>query len=111
MQAIPRILVAVILCLVSTGAAQQRNNELGFLLGGQVNSSISLSGSSAGLDRDTGLAYQVTYARRLAGSTTGVWFEAPFVAVPLVKLSSRRAAGAFPTDYAALFMTPGVRIQ
>lgn len=107
----PRILIAAILCLAHTGAAQQRNNELGFLLGGEVNSPVDISGTSASLDRDTGLAYQVTYAHRLAGSTTGVWFEAPFVAVPLVKLSSSRGPGPIPTDYAALFITPGIRIQ
>jgi opacity protein-like surface antigen len=90
--------------------APLHKNEIGLLLGGAKTSEFTVTGQNRKISFGTGLTFQANYARRLAGSSgVGVYLEVPFLAAPLVDISSEVAE--VPANYASLFVTPSLRLQ
>ena len=94
--------------------AQEKDNEVGLLLGGQFTPSQSIEASAPVPDRNidigSGIAFQATYARRLTGTErAALYFEVPFIAAPRQELKS--GTGALPDHYASLYITPGLRVK
>jgi hypothetical protein len=96
-----------------THAARAENgnkNEFGLLLGATFTPTRTLSGQAAAVEFGSGLVFQATYARQLRNfHATALFFELPFVASPLVDLSSSNLS--VPSNYAFLFVTPGLRLK
>jgi hypothetical protein len=93
----------------STAQTEEKDDEVGLLLGGIVTSEPSVA--SGDLQVDTGLSFQATYARRLGGNASAAWYlEFPFVATPSTEINST-TLGQVPTNYASLFITPAIRVK
>ena len=91
-------------------AQDQGSNELGLLMGATVTPSQKIAGQTSNLDFGSGIAFQAAYARRLGKLSVGdVYFEVPFIASPLVSVSS--PVLSVPSNYALLFVTPGLRFK
>lgn len=107
--------VAIIFALLGAAACFAlaeggSKNELGLLLGATVTPRENLTGQSSNIEFGSGMVFQATYARRLTDfRTAALYFEVPFVATPLVDLSSSNVA--VPANYAYLFVTPGLRLK
>ncbi|HZQ92516.1 MAG TPA: hypothetical protein VFA60_12035 [Terriglobales bacterium] len=107
---------AVLLCAsllpVTPALSQERNNEVGLLLGAikTPDTTARLTApATAPVRIGTGLSLQATYARKLTSSPrAAVYLEVPFVATPSTDVSSPFTAA--PRNYASLFITPGVRV-
>lgn len=100
---------AMLAVATSTAQTEEKNNEVGLLLGGIVTSEPSVA--SGDLQVDTGLSFQATYARRLGGNASAAWYlEFPFVATPSTEINST-TLGQVPTNYASLFITPAIRVK
>jgi len=85
-------------------AVAQTRYDLGLLLGATRTSD---EGTVLAFDRAT--TYQVTFAwRAWEGSKTAVSVEVPFLASPAFKVAT--AGGSLPKEYAALYLTPGLRL-
>ncbi len=103
------IVLALIFVSIAT-AAQDRKNEVGFLLGGTIIPSLSIRNQNADVGFGSGLTFQATYARHLAASkSTSLYFEVPFLSSPLVNAAS--SSVLVPKNYAFIFVTPGVRVK
>jgi len=98
------------LTLSAAQAEKGSKNELGLLLGATVTPTRTLSGQAADVEFGSGLVFQATYARQLRNfHATALFFELPFVASPFVDLSSSNLS--VPSNYAFLFVTPGLRLK
>jgi hypothetical protein len=76
-------------------AEEGSKNEVGLLLGATVTPTRTLSGQSATVEFGSGLVFQATYARQLSHFYgAALFFELPFVASPLVGLSSSESVRA-----------------
>jgi opacity protein-like surface antigen len=90
--------------------APSPKNEIGLLLGGAKTSELTVTGQNRKVSFGTGLTFQANYARRLTGTSgVAVYLEVPFLAAPLVDISSEVAE--VPANYASLFVTPSLRLQ
>lgn len=90
--------------LGTKGVAQNKNNEVGLLLGGSI-----VPTATANFNIHSGLAYQATYAHRFTGNRLVGWgFEVPFVALPSQDVQSPTPSA--PRNYASIFVTPGIRV-
>src|SRR5512146_2662075 len=80
--AIQRIGAALLLLLASAHAQDDKNNEIGFLLGRAVTPSHTAVGASPGrVEIGGGTSLQATYARRLhQGGMASLYLERPFAA-------------------------------
>lgn len=104
----PRIIAALLLLSLTSviSAAQEtKKNEVGLLLGGQFAPSQTISAVAPVPDRNidigSDIAFQVTYARHLAGNgAIALYLEVPLVATPRQELQS--GTGALPDHYASL---------
>lgn len=95
---------------VRGATAQDRNNEVGLLLGAAVTPSLTIGPGPAGIEFGKGLTFQATYARHLlsrAGAQLS--FEVPLLAAPSIK--TRSVGISVPSEYASLFITPGLRLK
>jgi hypothetical protein len=102
------ILSALTICVVH--AEEGSKNEVGLLLGATVTPTRTLSGQAAVVEFGSGLVFQATYARQLSDFRgAALFFDLPFVASPLVGLSSSNLS--VPANYAFLFVTPGLRLK
>jgi hypothetical protein len=102
-------LALVALALSTANAETGGKNEIGLLLGVTATPARKLA-DGATVAFGSGAVFQATYARQLTQSHTAALFlELPFVASPLVALSSPNVA--VPANYAYLFVTPGVRVK
>jgi hypothetical protein len=105
----PMRVVLAAMCLVSTlwsspGFAQSRA-DVG-LLGGWTKP----SGEGSVLQFNFGTAYEASFAKRiLASDRIDVAIEIPFLATN--SLSIKTPGAALPREYAALFLTPGIRLM
>ena len=85
--------------MLSSASAQDVKNELGLLLGGTVTPSLGIAGQDANLTLGSALTYQATYARRLlSAKIAAFYFEVPFLAAPLINVSS--SDPSVPANYA-----------
>jgi hypothetical protein len=104
---------AVMLVLIFSSAvtAMAQRQEVGLLLGGVSASDHEISSPPGGsVQISTGLTYYANYAVRLADlKVASVHFEVPFAATPSIDISSRTVT--VPRNYAALFITPGLRVK
>jgi hypothetical protein len=91
-------------------AQETRANEVGLLLGGTVTPQLAISSAGGGsIHFGSGLTFQATYARHLANLPMAqLSLEVPLLAAPSVRASS--AKGRVPSEYASLFITPGLRV-
>ena len=96
---------AIVMALtVGTPALAQTRYDLGLLLG---TTRTSDEGAALAFDRAT--TYQATFAWRVwEGSRTALSVEVPFLASPAFTITS--PGGLLPKEYAALYLTPGVRL-
>jgi hypothetical protein len=95
----------VFAALLATSGLAQGKNEIGLLLGRNI-----VPTSTAGLNINSGLAYQATFAHRFVElGGIGLGLEAPFVAIPSQDVQSGSAFS--PRNYASIFITPGVRVS
>jgi hypothetical protein len=97
---------------VLSGRAQDNHaNELGLLLGAAVTPELALSAPpGARIDFAAGLTFQATYARRLfAVPLAQLSLEFPLLAAPSVDTRSTNVD--VPSEYASLFITPGLRVK
>lgn len=102
-------LAALLLVLLSISAdAQEKRNELGFLLGFETIPDVQ-GETGADLRFSRSIAYSVSYARHLAGENTALLLEAPFAAVPSHKVRSREAAAI--SSLATLYLTPSLKLR
>src|ERR1051325_3784291 len=100
-------LVAMAVC--SANGETGGKNEIGLLLGATATPARRLADGSQ-VAFESGVVFQATYARQLKRSHAAALFvELPFVASPLVDLSSSNVS--VPANYAYLFVTPGVRVK
>ena len=90
---------------VGTGQAiAQTRYDVGLLLG---TTRASDEGAALAFDRAT--TYQATFAWRIwGGSKAAVSIEVPFLASPAFTVTT--PGGLLPKEYAALYLTPGVRL-
>jgi len=101
--------LALLLLFAAVGTAQENEdhqNELAFGLGGIPALSQS---DSPSLAAGSGIAFQVSYGRRLlVSNTVALAGEINFVASPLRDVSS--VVGTSTHDFASLYVTPGIRL-
>src|SRR5258707_7692872 len=99
------LLAGLIAC---SGSAQERKNEVGFLLGSEQ---IPGSTTTAGLPISVGgsVAFSFDYARRLKGERTALFAEIPFAAAPSHRGGSSQPGTA--TSLATLYVVPSLRLQ
>jgi len=92
-------------------AQDDRANEVGLLLGAVVTPDLTLSSPPGGrTEFAAGLTFQATYARRLARFPLAqLSLEIPFLAAPSVDVRSSNVD--VPSEYASLFITPGLRVK
>jgi hypothetical protein len=91
-------------------AQEGGKSEIGLLLGGTVTPALDTAGHSGRLEIGSGITFQATYARKLIdANAVSVFFELPFLATPLQDVTSSN--GLSPSNYASLFITPGVRLK
>ena len=90
---------------VGTGQAiAQTRYDVGLLLG-----TTRTSEEGAALAFDNATTYQATFAWRIWGdSKAAVSIEVPFLASPAFTVAT--PGGSLPKEYAALYLTPGVRL-
>ncbi len=104
---------AIVLALIFVtiaAAAQDRKNEVGFLLGGTIVPSLRIRNQNADAGFGSGLTFQATYARHLTDSkSTTLYFEVPVLSSPLVNATS--SSVSVPKNYAFIFVTPGIRVK
>src|SRR5882672_4396071 len=95
----------VIALTVGVGqAVAQTRYDVGLVLGA---TRTSEEGAALAFDRAT--TYQATFAwRAWEGSKVAVSLEVPFLASPAFTVAT--AGGSLPKEYAALYLTPGVRL-
>lgn len=110
----PLAFVAVLVTLsLSVLAEDVKKNEVALLLGVKITTDQTIaSGPGAGskLDVGTGLTFQATYGRRLAGNDrVALFFEVPFLATPSTDVSSTFTA--VPRNFASIFITPSLRVN
>jgi hypothetical protein len=85
-------------------AVAQTRYDVGLLLG---TTRTSDDGAALAFDRAT--TYQATFAWRIwGGSKAAVSIEVPFLASPAFPVAT--PGGLLPKEYAALYLTPGVRL-
>src|SRR5881396_1231054 len=97
---------AMVIALTVGGgqAVAQTRYDVGLLLGATRTSD---EGAALAFDRAT--TYQATFAwRAWEGSNAAVSLEVPFLASPAFTVAT--AGGSLPKEYAALYLTPGVRL-
>ena len=98
---------ATIIVALTAGTGQafaQTRYEAGLLLG-----TTTTSDEAPVLAFDRGTTYQATFAWRIStGSRTAVSIEIPFIASPAFIVAT--PGGSLPKEYAALYLTPGVRL-
>lgn len=100
-------LLSVVALLPAKPAEAQGRNEIGLLLGARV---ASDPGVSPSLEIGNSLAYQATYAHWFAHAEGAVVaLEIPFVALPSQDVKS--SALAAPRNFAAIYVTPGIRVK
>jgi len=96
--------VAIALTVGMGHAAAQTRYDVGLLLG---STRTSDEGATLAFDRAT--TYQATFAWRVwDGAKAAVSLEVPFLASPAFTVAT--AGGLLPKEYAALYLTPGVRV-
>ena len=101
------VLAAMAVC--SANGETGGKNEIGLLLGATATPARKLV-DGAQVAFGSGVVFRATYARQLKRSHAAALFvELPFVASPLVDLSSSNVS--VPANYAYLFVTPGVRVK
>ena len=101
--------VLVALAASSAHGETGGKNEIGLLLGATATPTRKLADGSK-VAFGAGVVFQATYARQLNQSHgASLFLELPFVAGPLVDLSSSNVS--VPANYAYLFVTPGVRVK
>ena len=90
---------------VGTGQTLAQNRyDVGLLLG-----ATKTSDEASVLEFDKGTTYQATFAWRIStGSRMAVSIEVPFIASPAFTVVT--PGGLLPKEYAALYLTPGVRL-
>ena len=101
------VAAACFVCLVlsSDPVFAQSGADIG-LLGGWMKA----GDEGSALQFNFGTAYEVTFAKRvLASDRVDVAMEVPFFAAN--SLSVKTPGAALPREYAALFLTPGVRLM
>jgi hypothetical protein len=92
------------LALGSEQAVAQPRYDVGLLLG-----ATRTTDEGRVLEFDRGTTYQATFARRIwTGRETAVSVEVPFLASPAFTVAT--PGGSLPKEYAALYLTPGVRL-
>jgi len=85
-------------------AVAQTRYDVGLLLG-----ATRTSDEGAALVFDRATTYQATFAWRIwEGSKAAVSLEVPFLASPAFTVAT--PGGSLPKEYAALYLTPGVRL-
>src|SRR5262249_2553036 len=85
-------------------AVAQTRYDVGLLLG-----ATRTRDEGAALAFDRGTTYQSTFAWRVwQDSKAAVSVEVPFLASPAFTVAT--AGGSLPKEYAALYLTPGVRL-
>jgi opacity protein-like surface antigen len=97
---------AMVIALTVGGgqAVAQTRYDVGLLLGATRTSD---EGTALAFDRAT--TYQATFAwRACEGANAAVSLEVPFLASPAFTVAT--SGGALPKEYAALYLTPGVRL-
>jgi hypothetical protein len=91
-------------------AEEGRKNEIGLLLGAAVTPAIDTGSQNGRVEIGNGVTFQATYARELiAAKAAGLYFEVPLFATPLQDVTASN--GLSPTNYASLFITPGLRFK
>jgi hypothetical protein len=106
------LLLAVSLTVVAPAARAQDDqaNEVGLLLGAVMTPELALSNPPGTADFAAGLTFQATYARRLARLPLAqLSLEIPLLAAPSVDTRSTNVD--LPSEYASLFITPGLRVK
>ncbi len=97
-------LIAMSCTLGSGQALAQSRVDVGLLLG-----ATSTSDEAPVLAFDRGTTFQATFAWRVStGSRTAVSIEVPFIASPAFTVVT--PGGSLPKEFAALYLTPGVRL-
>lgn len=94
----------------SVFAQDERNNEIGLLLGSTSTPALNDVSNSSKLEIGSGITFQLTYARRLIASTSlDLYFEVPAVAIPLQDIAASN--GVLPANYDSFFVTPALRVK
>ncbi len=97
--------VCVVLALWSHPSSAQSRADIG-LLGGWTKP----GDEGSALQFNFGTAYEASFAKRvLASDRVDVAVEVPFFAAN--SLSTKTPGAALPREYAALFLTPGIRLM
>jgi hypothetical protein len=103
--------IAVLLMLTGGAYAQDdKNNEIGFLLGRIATPSRTAAAASSSIEIGGGTSLQATYARRIyKGEDASLYLEFPFVATPLQDINA--GPPGTTANYASLFVAPGLRVK
>jgi hypothetical protein len=97
-----------ILLMSCLGFAQEKESELGLLLGAEfIPQTTTASGNQLSFGRS--ITYSADYARHLSGENTALFLEFPFAASPSHKVSSTRPNAI--TSLATLYVTPSLRVR
>lgn len=100
------VLVFAMALFAATAPAQNKNNELGFLLGAEfIPGKSAATGSS--LDFTRGIIFSANYARRISSGQTALFLEFPFAATPSHRVQTTQSGVI--TDIATLYVTPSLR--
>ncbi len=110
------LILVTIFAVALTGQEQRNNddnrkNEFGFTIGGEVISDTSTETSpSAPINIGSSIAYQLHYAHRLCkGEKTSLFFEVPAAAAPSHDVASSNVAT--PVNLATFYVTPSFRLN
>src|SRR6266481_2074236 len=102
-------LFSMVLGIGITASAQ--SSELGVVVGAKITQSVGTPTAPAGrTDFDTALAFEVSYAARLAGTQGfALQLDVPFIAVPNTGLKTSNLFAS--KSYGSYYLTPGLRLK
>ena len=106
----------LLLAAITAGPARTQNQEraqnqeLTFSLGGIPGQTRSFQGSAGGAQISADRSFGINYGHRFLGAKIAALYgEIEFVAIPNRALTA--ATAAVPQNYAALYLTPGLRLK
>ncbi|HWZ42836.1 MAG TPA: outer membrane beta-barrel protein [Candidatus Saccharimonadales bacterium] len=96
---------------IGMAAAWAQSSELGVVVGAKFTPSVGSTTSPSGKTNfDTSLAFEVSYAARLAGTQgLALQLEVPFTAVPNTGLKTSNLFAS--KSYSSYYLTPGLRLK